>query len=228
MLDSAHKYRKAGLTSERCLYQTLYYSTNRGRAMEDYQKARDFWDKIFGQLDRPLPEKPSTGVRALDEAIIWLRSPENQVLDFGFGSGLLLLILAYGHPGKYHGIELSEEACRLTRRLFKHYGILNALFEQGSINGLRQIPGDSYDAVILSNVVDNLFPEDGKSVIEETSRLLKPKGRCFFKVNDYVDNDKAEKLGFKQIQEDFYLEPTGLYLWNLSIEEWSSCSKDDR
>lgn len=190
--------------------------------MEDYHNTRDFWDMIFGQLDRPLPEKPTTGVRALDEAILWLRTPNNQVLDFGFGSGLVLLILAYEHPGKYHGIELSKEACKLAKRLFKHYGILNAFFDQGSIKKLRRITSESYDAVILSNVVDNLFPEDGKSVIEETFRILRPEGRCLFKVNDHVSNDEAEKMGFKRIQEDFYLEPTGLYLWNLSTEEWSS------
>ncbi len=189
---------------------------------EDYKDVQAFWDSVFDRFDKPLPERLTTGSKALDEAILWLRTLENNVLDFGFGSGFLLLMVANKNTGRYHGIDISKEACKTARKLFKKAGIPDALFEQGSVEKLTELQSKYYDAVILSNVVDNLKPTDGKTVLKETQRILKPQGRVFLKVNPYVSDEEVAKLNFKPLEDDFYLEPTGLFLWNLSTEKWRS------
>ncbi len=187
---------------------------------DTYENTRQYWNRVFAGFNRPLPDILTTGVAELDESIRWLGSPGNTVLDFGFGSGLLLMIAAREYSGTYHGIELSEEACRVAKKLIHHAGIKNVTIEQGAINQLQDLPAESFDAVILSNVVDNMLPKDGITVLSQTHRILKPGGKVFFKVNDHVSDETARKHNFKCVQNDVYLEPSGLYLWNLDTVQW--------
>lgn len=189
---------------------------------ENYKEVQAFWNSIFKKFDKPLPEKLSTGVEALDNAIQWLKNRGNHLLDFGFGSGLLLLMTAHDNSGRYHGIDISEEACNAARKIFTKADISNAFFEQGSVERLTELDSDCYDSVILSNVVDNLRPDDARTVLRETHRILKPKGRVLFKANPYISDKEVEESSLKPIEEDFYLEPSGLFLWNLSTEKWRS------
>jgi len=188
--------------------------------MTRYDKTKVFWNTIFSQFRRPLPETLTTGCESLDKSLLSLGKKENHVVDFGFGSGLFMLMLAQKYGGVYHGIELSEEACLLAERLFKETGLGNLTLSTGSIDRLNDIESASADLFICSNILDNLIPTDGLFVLSEVNRILKPQGKCFLKLNRHLDENTIRLYDLQKIETDFYLEPSGLYLWNLPNPRW--------
>lgn len=186
----------------------------------NYSSTKAYWNTVFKNINfKPLKEI-STNIEPIDNAIEWLSIGSDCILDFGCGSGKLLLMASKKASGKLYGIDISKEAVRFSERLFSHYNINNYKFEVGSIEKLKQIKTNSFDGIILSNVIDNLAPKDGKLLLEEITRLLRPKGKIFLKLNDYYDNRLVKEQKLKLIKTDFYLDSEGLYLWNLPTDKW--------
>lgn len=179
-----------------------------------------FWDNVFKTHPFNPPKVLSTGIQALDDAVEWLKKSPQNVLDFGFGSGLLLLKSATNTRGFFHGIDISLEAATFAKKLFTHYHIENTLFETGSLETLKKVKTNHYDAVILSNVLDNLHPKDALTVLTEVNRILKAQGKVLLKLNDYLSEPTIQQQSLTLKSKDFYLDPQGIYLWNLSSDAW--------
>ena len=58
---------------------------------------------------------------------------------------------------------------------------MNLIFKVGEVNSLNDIPDSSFDGVILSNIVDNLIPEDSIKLLVQIKRILKQDGKIFYK-----------------------------------------------
>ncbi len=187
-----------------------------------YEETKAYWDNVFAHFNRPYPDVVETGIVALDNTILSLGKPKMKALDFGFGSGVLLLMLATRFSGTYEGIELSDEAVALATRLFAHYGLENGRFTTGDVAMLASRKTANYDVFIASNVLDNVWPNDAWRVVNEASRVLKPGGKLFVRLNEYVDAAELKTRQATQLDDDFYQESSGLYLYNLPTHTWKA------
>ena len=74
------------------------------------------------------------------------------------------------------------------------------------------------DSAILSNIIDNLYPDDAISVLEEIKRILKKNGKLLVKLNPFISDEQIEEYGIKKISGN--LLDDGMILWNNTNEEW--------
>lgn len=86
-------------------------------------------------------------------------TPDETVLDIGCGNGAVACDIAVRTGARVTGIDLSAENIRQARQRACPAGMT---FLHGDV--LRELPGDHYDVVILSNVLEHL---------EERSAFLK-------------------------------------------------------
>lgn len=187
---------------------------------DTYKSAIDFWDRVFSKKQPASSPKPTTNYPVIDDALLWLGKDDINVLDVGFGTGMMLFVLAGHFSGHFYGIEASKAALEHARDLFAGVSHLDVDLRLGSDKTLAEIPEKSMDAVILSNIVDQLTDEDGLRMIEETDRILKKGGRVFLKLNPYLQDKECERYGLKKIASELYQDNNGMYLWNLSDARW--------
>lgn len=83
---------------------------------------------------------------------------------------------------------------------------------------MQSIGSSSVDAAILSNIIDNLYPEDAHRVLSEIKRILKPQGRLLVKLNDVLTPEQVSEYGIRVIKGN--LLDDGMILWNNTTEEW--------
>ncbi len=188
--------------------------------MKKYENTKAYWDNVFEHFNRPFPELITTQVEKLDQAILSLGKPNMKALDFGFGSGMVLLMFAMHFEGQFTGIELSSKACDLASRLFTHYGIEDATFIEGSFDAIKNIEAASLDVFVASNILDNLTEDDGLVLLEEAYRTLKPGGSVLVKLNDFYSEAQLELHKAKKLSENLYEEDSGIYLLNLETYAW--------
>lgn len=96
-------------------------------------------------------------------------------------------------------------------------------FFQGEIDRLADIENSSVDAVILSNILDNLYPDDAKFLVEEVARILKPGGKVLLKLNPYLTEAQIKEWNIRIIKDN--LLDDGLILWNNTTDEWQGIFK---
>lgn len=190
--------------------------------MKDYDSTIQFWDNIFKDI------KPANNIKSaklpedIEQALAWLCSDCESVLDYGCGSGTMLLRCAVLYNNcRCLGIDISQQAVELAGK----DAIINGLdervsFECGGIEKLADIADDSFDAAILSNIIDNVFPEDADIILHHIHRILRPNGKLLLKLNPYLTQEQIAEWGLTELSPDFYLENDDLYLRNLKNEQW--------
>ena len=191
----------------------------------DYQRCITFWDQVFSQESDALPNVATTGNDSLDRAIMWICKGTNRVLDFGCGNGSMLFLCARNGTSEHIGFDLSQEAISCAKRKSKHVQSGTFTFQQGGVELLSAIPDASLDAIILSNIIDNLYPEDAVRLIGECARILKRNGKALVKLNPYLTQRQIEDWNIHPISGN--LLDDGLLLWNNTTEEWRAFFSED-
>lgn len=186
--------------------------------MEPYQRCVDYWDEVFSQEGGEHPQSGKSGNPALDEAIEWVCEGSERVLDFGCGNGVMLMICSLLGTREHFGIDLSGEAIRSAKQKSAKMENGTFSFRQGGVAVLADDADASFDAVILSNILDNLFPEDALLLLCECARLLKPCGKALVKLNPYLTETQIREWGIRAIEGN--LLDDGLLLWNNTNEQW--------
>ena len=184
----------------------------------DYQRCITFWDQVFSQESDALPNVATTGNDSLDRAIMWICKGTNRVLDFGCGNGSMLFLCARNGTSEHIGFDLSQEAISCAKRKAENAQSGTYFFQQGGVASLASIPDASLEAIILSNIVDNLYPEDAALLIRECARILKRTGKALVKLNQYLTQQQIEDWNIHPISGN--LLDDGLLLWNNTTEEW--------
>lgn len=187
--------------------------------MSKYDEAAVFWNSIFQKADDTVPTDNNSGNTGFDHGLHWLCQNVHSVLDFGCGNGTALFLCSFYGTQKHIGIDLSEQAVQNARRRNLHMQKGEFHFHCGGINELNIIPDESIDAVVLSNIVDNLFPDDAKKMISEIKRILVNNGKIFVKLNPFLTNAEIQEYGITVI-ENHVLDDNGLILWNNSTDQW--------
>lgn len=192
---------------------------------EKYLKAITTENNIYRELQQEIqvPATTNTGWKELDEALDWLCMGAEKILDFGCGNGSMLFHCALRGTKEHLGIDLAEEGIRLARLRAEKMPAGNYRFLEGSSEALSGEPDSSVDSVILSNILDNLYPEDAETVLNEANRLLRPGGKLMVKLNPFLAEEQITEWGIRKIRED--LLDDGLILWNRSTEAWQEYLK---
>jgi ubiquinone/menaquinone biosynthesis C-methylase UbiE len=187
--------------------------------MKGYEKAARYWDKYFEGTQEYDPND-KMDQDAVEQALEWLSSKDAAIVDFGCGHGKLLLRCLELGAGRIYGIDISGKAVARAKRIVKRAGMENrAVFVKGGLDKLRALGEDTFDAGILTGILDNLAPEDGVRMLKLTHRAVKPGGKVILLINPHIGEGFIGKLGLNKKAENFYENEEGLFLWNLSDEE---------
>ena len=187
---------------------------------KNYKETTDFWNDIFENSEKSFDYTEPFQIADIEECLDWLVDENSSIIDFGCGNGKLLLRCLGKGAERAVGIDISPKAIESAKGFAKANNILSRTnLVVGEVNKLSKFKNDEFDAGILSNVVDNLIPEDSIQLLREFNRIIKLEGKIFLKMNDYVDPSQLEEWNARKIQDDFYKEESGLYFWNLENEK---------
>ena len=186
----------------------------------NYNNAIKAWDEIFAAKGDTVPTKPSTGIEAFDSGLEWLCEGSDRILDFGCGDGTLLFICALMGTQYHIGVDLSEKAIEKANIRKEKFSQGAFDFIWGGAEKLKTIESASLDAVILSNIIDNLYPQDMELVLHEVHRVLKDGGKALVKLNPFITEAQIEEWQIKIIEDD--LLDDGFILLNKTDQEWQA------
>lgn len=185
-----------------------------------YDKCKDKWDIIFGEQKPSFPLTESSGNEGVDKGIQWVCEGTDTILDFGCGNGMLLFLCAFQGTKTHIGLDISEQAIENAKELSSHANQGKFQFIRGGIHQLQKFDDSIADAVILSNIIDNLYPEDAQIVLTETARILKDNGKVLVKLNPFITDTQIKEWQIKIIKDN--LLDDGFILWNNTTDQWKS------
>jgi SAM-dependent methyltransferase len=154
---------------------------------------RDYWNRhihdlditthpvgspaFFADLDQYHFEKLHHLLRLVDFAAYRGKS----VLEVGCGAGTDLVRFARG-GARVAGVDLSSSAIELARKNFEQQGLTADLREADG----EHLPfaDDTFDLVYAHGVVQ--YTADGRALVEECRRVLKPDGEAVFQVYNRI------------------------------------------
>ncbi len=186
--------------------------------MNDYQRCIAFWDNVFSEESDTIPSEASSGNEAFDDAISWLVKDSERVIDFGCGNGIMLFYCALNGTKVHCGIDLSEQAILTARKKAANMMFGAFEFRQGGLETLVDFPDALFDAVILSNIIDNLYPEDAMMLLLACARILNKNGKLLVKLNTFIKQEQIAEWDIKTISGN--LLDDGLLLWNQTTDQW--------
>ena len=190
----------------------------------EYAKCIGFWNEVFAQEVPVFPKAAKTGIEEFDAGIAWLADGSESVVDFGCGNGTLLFICLNFGTKTHIGIDLSEQAIKSAVERSRAVQNENFSFINGGTEQLKRIADNSVDAAILSNILDNLYPDDAVSALDEIHRLLKSGGKLLVKLNPFLSEKQIKEWNIKTIEGN--LLDDGLLLWNNTDAEWERLFKE--
>ena len=191
--------------------------------MLTYERNINYWNDVFSKADINSITSKSIGHDDLDKALDWLCEDSDSILDFGCGSGAWLFKCHLRGTKFHRGIDISKEGIEVARKIQKESEKENFTFTVGGVETLESIPENSFDGVILSNIIDNLIPSDTIKALAEVKRILKIDGKVLIKLNPFLTDEQIKEWDIKIIEKNFLDD--GLFLWNQTTEEWTKLLK---
>ncbi len=184
-----------------------------------YDSARRHWNGVFDSL-APIDPNDSLADPDLEGALRWISKGARSIIDFGCGDGRALLRSLVLGVEQGVGIDISDSAISLAEEAARASRLQGrAAFKRGDIKLLSRLSPASFDSGILLGIIDNLFPEDAISVLNEYHRLIRPGGRILLKLNAFVEPTVLDESGAVQVTGMLYREKAGLYFWDLDDRE---------
>lgn len=187
--------------------------------MSNYEKCTSFWDQVFEKQEITVPAKQESGNSGFDYGMKWLCEGTETVLDYGCGSGSVLFLCANYGTTNHIGVDLSGVAIQKAQQRSEKMGRGNFDFVQGDVNYFKNIESESIDGIVLSNIIDNMYPADTKEVLAECERVLKRQGKVFVKLNPFLTQEQIVEYDIQVIQDNVLDD--GLILWNNTTEQWA-------
>ncbi len=184
-----------------------------------YDASRRHWNGVFADLTLFDPGSPLEDPD-LENALRWVSKGARSIVDFGCGDGRALLRSLVLGVERGVGIDISDSAISLAKKVARTSKLQGrAEFRLGGVPLLSRLPPSSFDSGILFNIIDNLYPEDAITVLNEYHRLIRPDGKILLKLNDFVEPTVLDEDGAVQLTGRLYKEKTGLYFWDLDDGE---------
>lgn len=120
------------------------------------------------------------------ETKLWLArrhlrpGPGMRVLDVGCGSGVVAAALAAARA-EVVGVDGNPDAVAFAADRFRRP---NLAYRLGLVDELDLEPG-SFDAVVCLELIEHLYPEQGRGLLETLRRLTRPGGRLLVTTPNY-------------------------------------------
>lgn len=188
---------------------------------KEYEETKLFWDKVFSEKEfNPINIKNGFNIKEIDESLEWLCENKGTVLDFGCGNGSLLFRTMF--LGVDHGIgcDLSDISITTAKESVKIFLFAEKMdLISGDLEALKNKTNHFFDGCILSNIIDNMLPEDTKELVAFLKERMNPGGRLFIKLNDLIGEQEMLQYGAKQIGEGLFKESSGLFLKNITEKD---------
>lgn len=188
--------------------------------MSRYEHCLNQWEAIFSEEKSGMSLPTTTKHDGFDKGLKWLAEGSQTVLDFGCGNGSLLYICHHFGTQTHFGIDFSKAAIEKANARKELSELGTFTFVAGSFEALTEMPSKSVDALILSNIIDNLYPDDAKILIDEAHRLLKQDGKLLVKLNPHLSAAQIKEWDIKVIEGNLLND--GLILWNNTTEQWTT------
>ncbi|WP_040328858.1 class I SAM-dependent methyltransferase [Clostridium ihumii] len=188
-----------------------------------YSPTISFWNNIF---HNKVPQKIENIIMQndIEAAIKFLTTDSKVILDYGCGSGTMLLRCAiHSNIEKCIGIDISNEAILLASKAAK-YNHLEHKFSLkcDDLSYLSTLNENSIDGCILSNILDNVTINDCDKIMSYINKITKPNGKILIKLNPYLNDKKLNEYGLTLLNDNLYIEKEGIYLRNLDTSKWKS------
>lgn len=190
--------------------------------MEQYDASTKLWNQVYSECElvdlngEKLEVEPT-----FDACLKVFAQNTRRVLDYGCGTGDILFQCAdFNYLTYGMGIDRSEVGIHYAEKMahLNHYHQLD--FVTGDIDYLKQMDDECFDGIILSNVLD-VTPQDiARTIFTELTRILKPEGYLFLKLNPYASQEELIQLGLTPIGDNLYAEDGVLRLHELDTQSW--------
>ncbi|MFC1454808.1 class I SAM-dependent methyltransferase [Candidatus Undinarchaeota archaeon] len=172
--------------------------------MSNQKTPGSVWGEKHYNVETPhdYDTEPAPFVRA---SIDFLKGRKvEKILDGGCGQGRnLLYLLQNGFEAV--GVDASDNALDVCRKLLKENGFKDAKTIQGELQNLKDLKDNSFDAIISVTVLTHIF--DPYHVLKEFHRILKPGGVVIADFGTIKDStyDEVAK-GKVRLGKHLYLE----------------------
>ena len=133
---------------------------------------RDFWNHRSQNYDEQIGPQYERAYQLTAERTLAYLKPEDRVLDFACGTGIVTLSLS-PDVKELRGIDISDEMIRRAQGKAAAQGIANVLLTQTDLFDDSLAPA-SFDAVLACNVL--LYVEQRAEVLARICALLRPGG----------------------------------------------------
>lgn len=139
-----------------------------------YERETEMWNQIFKECTPLDLRNLDLQVEIMfDEALKLFAEKTTNVLDFGCGTGdILFQYLQYQPTHKVLGIDGSKVGIQFATETARLSDYKTAAFIEGGDHTVKQLEENSFDGVILSNVLDVMPKDVSKSVVDDLERKL--------------------------------------------------------
>ncbi len=153
---------------------------------------RDFWNHRSHNYDEQIGPLYERAYQLTAERTLAYLKPEDRVLDFACGTGIVTLEEA-PHVKYVRAIDISDEMVVKAKQKMADHGVTNVEVTQTDLFDPCLEPA-SFDVVTAFNVL--CYVEDSAAVLARIRSLLKPGGR-FLSATDCL-GEKLTKVGVKK------------------------------
>ncbi len=108
-------------------------------------------------------------------------SAGDRVLDVGCGSGVVAAAIARAPVASCLGLDGNPEAIAFARQQFPD---ANLSFAQTLVDEL-DLPDGSFDAACCFELIEHIYPDQGRALLRSLARLVRPGGRLLVTTPNY-------------------------------------------
>ena len=174
------------------------------QTMHDNQTLVSFWDSFFA-----LPDEAKEGARqegigpweglAPSEKLlnaVCALGGRKKVLDYGCGNGWAAIAAAKSGCEDVTAADPAPNAVEMTRFLAELLDVCDRVHPVCIGDGfLKSVPSETYDGLVLSNVLDTVPPETAEEILMEAARVATENAEVLVGLNHWLSPEAAAEKG---------------------------------
>ncbi|MEY2905279.1 MAG: hypothetical protein RJA52_1295 [Bacteroidota bacterium] len=162
---------------------------------------------------------------------IGMLKPHDHIIEIGCGIGRMARPLTgfLSEKGSYVGFDIVKSGIdwcqkhigkRYPNFEFHHFPIENGLYSEGNTTQAKDFvfpfQNESFNFCIATSVFTHMLPQDTSHYFEETSRVLKSGGHCFF---TFFIIDEVSRHFMKKSEFNFKFMNDGVFYLDMNLKE---------